>query len=73
MWLNLDRKFPNQNFSVFIAKKDLANFDYNLDTRFKNESICVSGKITKNKKGVTVYLKGPNNINLFVKAPSVND
>ena len=73
MWLNLDRKFPNQTFSVFIEKKDLANFDYDLDSRFKNESICIEGKITKNKQGVTVYLSDQNKIARYVKAPSVNE
>ncbi|MEM1360084.1 MAG: DNA/RNA non-specific endonuclease, partial [Bacteroidota bacterium] len=31
-WLNLDKKFPNQLFSVFIRKKDLVNFSYDLQT-----------------------------------------
>ncbi|MEM9835099.1 MAG: DNA/RNA non-specific endonuclease [Bacteroidota bacterium] len=45
LWLNLDKKFPNQVFSVFIRKQDLANFSYDPKAAFEGKVIAVKGKI----------------------------
>ncbi len=44
-WLNLDKQFPNQIFSVFIRKEDLPNFTYNPDEYLLNKKVCFTGKV----------------------------
>ena len=44
-WLNLDKQFPNQIFSVFVRKKDLPNFSYAPDEYLLNKKVCFTGKV----------------------------
>lgn len=44
-WINLDKQFPNQIFSVFIRKEDLPNFTYNPDEYLLNKKVCFTGKV----------------------------
>lgn len=46
IFLNLDKKFPNQIFTVTIFKDNVANFSYNPDTFLAGKAICVTGKVT---------------------------
>lgn len=46
IFLNLDKKFPNQIFTVTIFKDNTANFSYAPDTFLSGKTICVSGKVT---------------------------
>jgi len=45
LWLNLDKKFPNQIFSVYIPKKALVNFSYDPEETFSGKTIKITGKI----------------------------
>jgi endonuclease G len=45
LWLNIDKKFPNQIFSVFIRKKDLPNFSFDPQAVLANKKICIRGKV----------------------------
>lgn len=45
LWLNLDKQFPNQVFSVFIRKRDLANFPYDPQQIFDGQVGCFTGKV----------------------------
>ncbi|MDA9563598.1 DNA/RNA non-specific endonuclease [Flavobacteriales bacterium] len=49
-FLNLDKKFPNQIFSVTIWKDARANFSYLPENELKGKKVCISGKL-ENKKG----------------------
>lgn len=49
VFLNLDRKFPNQVFSVSVWKSDLVNFSYEPHIKLINELVCVTGKISDYK------------------------
>ena len=44
-WLNIDKQFPNQPFSVFIRKKDLPNFSYVPDQYLLSREVCFTGKV----------------------------
>ncbi|MCB9292460.1 MAG: DNA/RNA non-specific endonuclease [Lewinellaceae bacterium] len=44
-WLNLDKQFPNQIFSVFVRKEDLPNFTYAPDEYLLNKKVCFTGKV----------------------------
>lgn len=43
--LNLDKQYPNELFSIFIRKEDLANFGYDVVPFLKNKRVAVTGKI----------------------------
>jgi endonuclease G len=45
-YINLDKKFPNQLFTVMIFGKDRNNFNYSPEKFLLNRTICVKGKIT---------------------------
>ncbi len=45
LWMNLDRRYPNQIFSVFIRKNDLANFSYNPEKELMDRVVCFKGKV----------------------------
>ncbi len=45
LWLNIDKRFPNQIFSVFIRKKDLSNFSYDPQVVLANKEVCFRGEV----------------------------
>jgi endonuclease G len=45
-WLNLDRKFPDTVFSIYIRKEDFIHFDSIHKEYLLNEKICVEGKVS---------------------------
>ncbi len=51
IFINLDKRFPNQVFSISIFKDYVPNFSYQPDTFLAGKTICVTGKIT-NYNGV---------------------
>jgi endonuclease G len=46
-WINLDRKYPNDYFSVMIYKDQLTNFTYDPVKHLKGEEVCVEGEVGK--------------------------
>lgn len=46
IFLNLDKKFPNQIFTVTIFQKNVSNFSYNPAQELKGKKVCVSGKVS---------------------------
>ncbi len=51
IFLNLDKKFPNQIFSITIFKDNTSNFSYQPEKYLAGKTICVTGKVT-NYNGV---------------------
>jgi endonuclease G len=45
LWMNVDKQFPNQIFSVFIRKKDLANFSYDPAVELQKQQVCFTGVV----------------------------
>ena len=45
LWLNIDKQFPNQIFSVYIRKADLINFPFEGDKHWINQKVCFIGKV----------------------------
>jgi endonuclease G len=66
LWLNLDQQFPNQIFSVFIRKKDLANFSYDPQEKFDGQVIAVKGRVQDFSGTPTMNLEREEAIRLFV-------
>ncbi len=51
IFINLDKKFPNQIFSISIFKDQVPNFSYQPELFLAGKTICVTGKVT-NYNGV---------------------
>ncbi len=45
LWMNLDKQFPNQIFSVYIRKKDLVNFSFQPEKELLYKQVCFEGKV----------------------------
>jgi len=46
IFLNLDKAFPNQIFTVTIFKDKVGNFSYKPNTELMGKTICVEGKVS---------------------------
>ena len=46
VFLNLDKQFPNQIFTVTIFKDQMINFSYPPDKVLEGKKIIVTGKVT---------------------------
>ncbi len=61
-FINLDKTFPNQIFTITIWKDNRANFSYKPEEELLNKKICVKG-IVKNYKGTpTMEIKNEKDI-----------
>jgi len=47
LWINLDRKYPNQVYSGFVQKDDLVNFSYDIEEYVKDKQVCIEGRINE--------------------------
>lgn len=58
LWLNIDKQFPNQIFSVFIRKEDLVNFRYVPDKELIRQPVCFHGVVEKMNGTPTMNIAG---------------
>jgi len=65
LWFNLDKKFPNQIFSFYISKKDLANFSEDPETEFAGKVVAVKGKVRPADEAVMMQLIKEEDIELY--------
>lgn len=65
LWLNLDKKFPNQIFSVFIRKKDLINFAGDPQTAFDGQVVAIKGEVEDFNGVPTINLERDEMIRIF--------
>ncbi|MDG1842324.1 MAG: DNA/RNA non-specific endonuclease [Crocinitomicaceae bacterium] len=56
-FLNLDKAFPKQIFSLTIWNSNLHNFSYQPHIELKNKKICIRGKISDNKGVPTMNIE----------------
>jgi endonuclease G, mitochondrial len=67
VFLNLDKSFPNQIFTVTIFKDRMVNFSYQPQEYLKGKTICITGKVSnfngtpsmvvENEKAIRLYLE----------------
>ena len=57
IFLNLDKAFPNQLFSLTIWNSNLHNFSYQPHIELKNKKVCVKGKISESKGVPTMNIE----------------
>jgi endonuclease G len=65
LWLNLDKKFPNQLFSVFIRKKDLVNFSGDPQAKFDGQVITIKGQVRDFNGVPTINLEREERIKIY--------
>ncbi len=65
VWINLDKKFPNDFFSAVIWKDNLTNFTYDPPTYFLDKEICVEGKVRDAHGKPQISLKSPFNVEIY--------
>ncbi len=61
-FINLDKSFPNQIFSITIWNSNLHNFSYQPHILLKNKKVCVKGKISDNKGVPTLNLENEKSL-----------
>ena len=64
VFLNLDKKFPNQIFSVTIWKDARDNFSYLPEKELKGKRICLTGKIQERQGIPTMNITNEKNIEI---------
>lgn len=73
LWLNLDKPFPNQEFSIFIRDKDLTNFTYMPGKFLLNKNVCFEGKVKLMNNTPIIELAKENRIRLLQSRLLKND
>ena len=65
-FLNLDKEFPNQIFSITIWNNARRNFSFKPETAYDGKYIVVTGKVELDYKGVpTINVKSEEQIQLW--------
>lgn len=52
IFLNMDKAFPNQIFTVTIWDRDVVNFEYQPELFLMNKKVCFTGKVTAGRGGI---------------------
>ena len=67
--LNLDRKYPNQIFSVFVRKEDLVNFSYDPVEAWKGQYVKVTCAVGSLGSTPTMYIESEKQIKTYEPVP----
>jgi endonuclease G len=65
VFLNLDKKFPNQIFSITIWKDNLVNFSYAPEETWVGKQICVKGEVRLFNGTPTVNVSQEEQLTLY--------
>ncbi len=65
IFMNLDKSFPHQIFSVTIWAKDVNNFSYEPEIELKNKKVCFTGKIKEYKGTPSMYIYSEKQIDFI--------
>ena len=65
IFINLDKSFPDQIFSITIWKSNVSNFSYPAHKELKDKTICVKGKITENKGTPSMSVSNEKSIEII--------
>lgn len=63
--MNLDKRFPDQIFTIFINKEHIPNFSYDPVTAFVNQKVCVTSKISNIGGTPTARIDNEKALDLF--------
>lgn len=65
LWMNLDKMFPNQVFSVYIRKNDLANFSYVPQKELMGKAVCFEGEVGDLNGTPTMQVDRENKVKIW--------
>jgi endonuclease G len=65
VFLNLDKQYPNQIFTITIFASNLMNFSYKPEEYLKNKKICVRGKVSEFRGVPSMIIDNEKQIELF--------
>lgn len=65
VFMNLDKQFPNQIFSVTIFNTNIKNFTYEPEVYLKNQEVCFTGKITDYKGTASMTVENGKEVKLL--------
>jgi endonuclease G len=66
VFLNLDKGFPNQIFTVSIFKDQLVNFTYAPQTELMGKTICVEGKVADFNGTPSMVIEHEKSVELYI-------
>ena len=64
--INLDRRFPDQIFTIFINKEHIVNFSYDPVTAFVDQKVCVTGKVSNIGGTPTIRIDNEKALEVFL-------
>ncbi len=62
VFINLDKSFPNQIFSITIWASNIVNFSYKPESELTGKRICVTGKVIDYKGTPSMYIESEKQI-----------
>ncbi len=65
VFINLDKKFPNQVFTITIFKKDMLNFSYPPEQELVGKTICAKGVVTSFNGTPTMNIKKEEDVRYY--------
>jgi endonuclease G len=65
IFINLDRAFPNQVFTISIFAKNVKNFPYNPEEYLKQKTICITGKVSDYNGTPSMSIENAKSIILY--------
>lgn len=63
--LNLDKKYPNQVFTVFVRKEEIVNFSYDPEEYWKGKTVVVHGQVANLGGTPAMFIEKEDQIGLF--------
>jgi len=65
VFINLDKSFPNQIFSITIWGSNMVNFSYSPESELTGKRVCVTGKVVDYKGTSSMYIENEKQIKIF--------
>jgi hypothetical protein len=67
VFINLDKKFPNQVFSISIFESNIKNFEYEPEIYLINKQVCFRGEIGEYSNTPNMVLEHSKQVKLLEK------
>ena len=65
VFINLDKSFPNQIFSITIWGSNIVNFSYIPQLELTGKKICVTGKVIDYKETPSMYIESEKQVKII--------
>lgn len=65
VFINLDKSFPNQIFSITIWESSSVNFSYSPESFLTGKKVCVTGKVVDYKGTASMYIESEKHVDII--------